>query len=62
MLQTVQRYGVCSSVYGTVHYEEPLKSLKIRVGHSLGFGLPFVAILPHSAESGVKQYSYVSLT
>ena len=29
-----------------VHYKEPLKSFEIRVGHSPGFGLPSVAILP----------------
>ena len=29
LLQIVQRPGVCSAVYGTVHYKEPLKSLKI---------------------------------
>ena len=43
--QTVQMHGVYSAVYGTVHYKEPLKSFKIRVGHSPGFGLPSVAIL-----------------
>ena len=26
MLQTVQRHGVSSTVYGTVHFKEPLKS------------------------------------
>ena len=26
LLQTVQRPGVCSAVYGTTHYKEPLKS------------------------------------
>ena len=26
VLQTVQRHGVCSDAYGTVHYKEPLKS------------------------------------
>ena len=26
VLQTVQRNGVCSDVYITVHYKEPLKS------------------------------------
>ena len=46
VLQTVQRHGVYSAAYGTVHYKEPLKSLEIRVGHSPGFGLPSVAILP----------------
>ena len=25
VLQTVQRPGLCSDVYGTVHYKEPLK-------------------------------------
>ena len=25
VLQTVQRHGVCSDVYGTVHYKEPLE-------------------------------------
>ena len=25
VLQTVQRHGVCSDVYSTVHYKEPLK-------------------------------------
>ena len=37
VLQTVQRHGVYSAAYGTVHYKEPLKSFKIRVGHSHGF-------------------------
>ena len=46
VLQTVQRHGVYSAAYGTVHYKEPLKSFEIRVGHSPGFGLPSVAILP----------------
>ena len=45
VLQIVQRHGVYSAVYGTVHYTEPLKSFEIRVGHSPGFGLPSVAIL-----------------
>ena len=44
--QTVQRHGVYSAAYGTVHYKEPLKSFEIRVGHSPGLGLPSVAILP----------------
>ena len=44
--QTAQRPGVCSAAYGTVYYKKPLKSFKIRVGHSPGFGLPSVAILP----------------
>ena len=46
VLQTVQRHGVYSAAYGTVHYKEHLKSFEIRVGHSPGFGLPSVAILP----------------
>ena len=45
-LQIVQRHGVYSSAYGNVHYREPLKSFKIRVGHSPGFRLPSVAVLP----------------
>ena len=45
VLQTVQRLGVYSAAYSTVHYKKPLKSFKIRVGHS-PFGLPSVAILP----------------
>ena len=43
VLQTVQRHGVYSAAYGTVHYKELLKSLEIRLGHSPGFGLPSVA-------------------
>ena len=35
-----------STANGTVHYKEPLKSFGIRAGHSPGFGLPSVAILP----------------
>ena len=46
VLQTVQIHGVHSAAYGTAHYKEPLKSFEIRVGHSPGFGLPSVAILP----------------
>ena len=29
LLETAQRHGVYSAAYGTVHYKEPLKSLKI---------------------------------
>ena len=36
VLQTVQRPGVHSAAYSTVHYKEPLKSLEIRVGHNPG--------------------------
>ena len=46
VFQTVERHGVYSAAYGTVHYKEPLKTFKIRMGHSPGFGLPSVAILP----------------
>ena len=46
VFQTVQRHVVYSAVYGTVHYEEPLKSFEIGVGHSPGVGLHSVAILP----------------
>ena len=46
VFQTVQRHGVHSAAYGTVHYKEPLKSFEIRVGHSPGYELPSVAILP----------------
>ena len=46
VLQTVQRHGVYSAAYDTVHYKEPLKPFEIRVGHSPGFGLPSVALLP----------------
>ena len=45
-LQTVQRPGVYSAAYSTMHYKEPFKSFEIRVGHSPGFGLLSVAILP----------------
>ena len=38
VLQTVQRPGMYSAAYGTVHYKEPSKSFEIRVGHSPGFG------------------------
>ena len=58
VLQTVQRHGVYSAAYDTVHDKEPLKSFEIRVGHSPGFGLPSVAILPWSCRNDVKQYSY----
>ena len=58
VLQNVQRHGVYSAAYGTVHYKEPLKSFEIRVGYSPDFGLPSVAICHDCAESDVKQYSY----
>ena len=44
VLQIVQRHGVYSAACGTVHYEEPLKSFEIRVGHSPGFGLHSIPI------------------
>ena len=46
VLQTVQRHGVYNAAYGNVHYKEPLKSFEKRVGHSPGFGLPSIEILP----------------
>ena len=46
VLQTVQRHGVYSAAYGTVHYKEPLKSFEIRVGQCPSSRLPSVAILP----------------
>ena len=45
VLQTVQRPGVNSAAYGTVHYEEPLKSFEIRLWLCPSFRLPSVAIL-----------------
>ena len=44
--QTVQRPVVYSAAYGNVHYKEASKSFEIRVGHSPGFVLSSVAILP----------------
>ena len=46
VLETFGRLEVYSAAYGTVHYKEPLKSFEITVGHSPGFGLPSVAIVP----------------
>ena len=40
VFQTIQRYGVCSAVYGTVLYDS------MREGHSPDFGLLSVVILP----------------
>ena len=59
VLQTVERPGVYSAVYGTVHYKEPLKSFEIKVGHSSGFGHPLSRYCHDCAESDVKQYSYI---
>ena len=52
VLKTVQRHGVYSGAYGTVHCKELLKSF--RVGHSPGVGLSLHCI--DSAKSHVKQY------
>ena len=41
VLQTVQRCGVYSVSYITLHYDEPLKSFEIRVGNSPGFRASF---------------------
>ena len=38
-----------SAAYSTVYYEEPLKSFKIGVEHSPGFGLPFIAMIVQKA-------------
>ena len=43
VLQTVQRPGMYSAVYGTM--KNP-RNHSIRVGHSLDFGHSYVAILP----------------
>ena len=46
---------MCSAVYSTEHYNEPLKSLeKSRVYYRPDFGLPSVTKLPYSAQSDVK--------
>ena len=42
VLQTVQRHGVCSDVYGTVNYKEPLKLFD----KTRAYSLPFFTILP----------------
>ena len=54
LLQTVQRHGVCSDVYGTVHYKEPLKLFDKTRAYS-----PFLLsrYCHDCAESNVKQYS-----
>ena len=41
----------CVTWDGTVHSKESLKSFEIAVGHSPGFGLPFVAILPQCTKA-----------
>ena len=57
MLQTVQRQGVYSSAYGTVHHKEPLKSFEIRVGLVPTSGFRLSRYCHDCAESDVKQYS-----
>ena len=57
--KTVQMHGVYRNFFGTVHFKESSKSFEIRVGHSLGFGLSFVAILPQCAERDIKKYSLI---
>ena len=37
---------LCTVLPMLLHYKEPLESFEIRVGHSTGFGLPSVTILP----------------
>ena len=50
VLQTVQMSGVCSDIYGTVHYKESLKLL--------GYIPYFLSRYCHDyAVSNVKQYS-----
>ena len=63
VLQTVQRLGVHSAAYGTVHYIEPFASFEIRVGLSPGFWLSSVTIFNchNCGESDVKLYSQNSL-
>ena len=46
VLQTVQRYRVYIADYDTVHLKKPLKSLEIRIWHSVVFGFSSVAIMP----------------
>ena len=62
VLQTVERLGVYSAAYVTVHYKEPLKSFEVRVGHSPGFGFLLSRYCHDCAESDVKQYSYIYST
>ena len=61
VVQTVQRPGMYRAAYVTVHYKEPLNSLEIRVGHSPGFGLPSVAILPWLCRKRRKAISIYTL-
>ena len=57
VLKTVRRPGVYSAAYGTVHYKEPLKSFKIRVGIVPAWGFLLARYCHACAESDVKQYS-----
>ena len=60
VLQTVQRHGVYSAAYGTVHNKEPLKSFEIRVGHIVpASGFLLSRYCHDCAGSDVKQYSYI---
>ena len=45
-VQTVQRIGVCSAGYGTVHYKEPARLFKKSRAYSPDFMFPPVVILP----------------
>ena len=58
VLQTVQRHGVYSVAYGTVHYKEPLKSFEIRVGIVPASDFLLLRYCHDCAESDVKQYSH----
>ena len=57
VLQTVQRPGMYSVADGTVHYEEPLKSFKIRVGIVPASGFLLSRYCHDWAESDVEQVS-----
>ena len=49
VLQTVQRHGVYSAAYATVHYKEPLKSFQITVENSPGFGFHNITMIVQKA-------------
>ena len=55
VFQTVQRHGVYSAAYDTVHYKEPLKSFEIVPAS----GFLLSRYCHDCAESDVKQYSYI---
>ena len=60
MLQNVQRYGVYSAAYGTVHYKEPLKSFEIRVVHIVpASGFLLSRYCNDRAKSDIKQFSHL---